>query len=271
MDKFSKRNKFYSVKEKEIIVRDSAPEGLRWFIKTAYYDLNKNPSDLRSITTKVLKIPANKNNWSQFPNIDSEVELHLEKCEWYLVYDIIEAIIHELKKTEISTFTDEINEYFIANGIGWKLVNGHIETRGENVFEEVVKTVELILEEAKLPTAKSEIREALLDLSRRPKPDITGAIQHSLASLECVAREVCGDSKLTLGEIMKKYPAIIPKPLDEAIIKIWGFTSEHGRHLKEGRVPEYLEAEIVVEVTSAISSYLGKKLIKSITNTTIDF
>jgi len=45
-----------------------------------------------------------------------------------------------------------------------------------------------VLETAKLETAKTEIREALNDLSRRPTPDITGAIQHSLACLECVAR-----------------------------------------------------------------------------------
>jgi hypothetical protein len=89
---------------------------------------------------------------------------------------------------------------------------------------------------------------------------ITGAIQHSLACLECVAREATGDSKATLGELMKKYPDIIPSPLEQAVTKIWGFTSEQGRHLKEGHPPEYLEAELVVEVTAAISTYLGKKL-----------
>ncbi len=65
---------------------------------------------------------------------------------------------------------------------------------------------------------------------------------------------------------MKKYPGVIPSPLDQAVTKIWGFTSEQGRHLREGEAPEYLEAELVVEVTSAIATYLGKKL--SGTNTT---
>ena len=65
---------------------------------------------------------------------------------------------------------------------------------------------------------------------------------------------------------MKKFPGLIPFPLDQAVTKIWGFTSEQGRHLREGEAPEYLEAELVVEVTSAIATYLGKKL--SGTNTT---
>src|SRR5690606_3639468 len=130
-------------------------------------------------------------------------------------------------------FINEINEYFVANGIGWKIVNDRIETRGDEVFETAVHRVVEVLETAKLQTAKSEIREAINDLSRRPIPDITGAIQHSLACLECVAREATGDKKATLGELIKKYPSIVPKPLDIAIDKIWGFTSEQGRHLRE--------------------------------------
>lgn len=263
---FSKRQGFFSIKEKEITIREDSPEGLRGFIKMAFYDLDKNPSDLREITSRVLKIPPDRNNWSEFPNIDWEVGHHLEKCEWYLVYDIIEVIIQKLNQKEKETFTNEINDYFIANGIGWKIINGQIETRGDEVFETAVKTVVSVLDNAHLQTAKTEIREALNDLSRRPTPDITGAIQHSLACLECVTREFTGDKKSTLGDLMKKYPGVIPSPLDQAVTKIWGFTSEQGRHLREGEAPEYLEAELVVEVTSAIATYLGKKL--SGTNTT---
>ena len=257
---FSKRQGLYSLNEKEITVREDAPEGLRGFIKMAFYDLNKNPSDLRAITSKVLKIPPDSNNWSEFPNIDWEVGQHLENCEWYLVYDIIEVIIQKLNPIEKETFVNEINEYFITNGIGWKIENGQIETRGDEIFETAVKTVVSVLDDVNLQTAKTEIREALNDLSRRPTPDITGAIQHSLACLECVTREFTGDKKSTLGDLMKKYPGVIPSPLDQAVTKIWGFTSEQGRHLREGQAPEYLEAELVVEVTSAIATYLGKKL-----------
>ncbi|WP_397447771.1 AbiJ-NTD4 domain-containing protein [Polaribacter sp. R77954] len=257
---FSKRNGHFSIKEKEITIREDAPEGLRGFIRMVFYDLNKNPSDLRDITSRVLKIAPDSNNWSEFPNIDYEVSDHLDNCEWYLVYDIIEVIIQKLNGAEKETFISEINEYFVTNGIGWKIVNEEIETRGDEVFETAVNTVVKVLESAKLQTAKTEIREALNDLSRRPSPDITGAIQHSLACLECVSREITGDKKATLGELMKKYPGVIPSPLDQAVTKIWGFTSEQGRHLREGEAPEYLEAELVVEVTAAISTYLGKKL-----------
>jgi hypothetical protein len=260
---FSKRHGHFSVKEKEITIREDAPDGLRGYIRIAFYDLKKKPSDLRAITTRLLKTPPDSNNWSEYPNIDIEVEGHIQNCEWYLVYDLIELIIQKLNPPECDAFTEEINEYFISNGIGWKIVNGQVESRGDDVFETAIKKVIPILDNAKLRTARTEISEAIIDLSRRPTPDITGAIQHSLACLECVTREITGDKNLTLGDLMKKHPGVIPTPLDQAVTKIWGYTSDKGRHLKEGQEPEYFEAELVVEVTAAISTYLAKKLPKS--------
>jgi hypothetical protein len=152
------------------------------------------------------------------------------------------------------------------NGIGWKINENQIETRGDEIFETAVNNVVEVLEVAKLNTAKAEIREAITDLSRRPTPDITGAIQHSLACLECVSREITGDRKLTMGKIIEKHPNIVPKPLDSAIEKIWGFASNQGRHLQEGQAPEYLEAELVVELTATIATYLGKKFSRQNSN-----
>lgn len=99
--------------------------------------------------------------------------------------------------------------YFNETGVGWKLEAGLIEYHGEENFETAIKTVESALEAAELPTAKTEIIEAIQDLSRRPEPGITGAVQHSLASLECFTREVTGDKK-TLGDLIKRFPGVVP-------------------------------------------------------------
>lgn len=103
------------------------------------------------------------------------------------------------------------------------------------------------------------MHEAVADLSRRPSPDITGAIQHAMASLECVARETCGDPKATLGEIIKRHNELIPPPLDQAISKAWGYASEHARHIREGREPAYAEAELIVGLCASVSTYLSRK------------
>lgn len=259
-ERFSKRTGHFSIKDKEITIREDAPKGLRVFIPMAFYNLGKNPSELRKIICRVLKTPPDRNNWSEYPNIEDEIDQLLKNCDWFLVYDVIETISDNLNSDKREIFENEINEYFIANGIGWKIENQIIETRGDEEFEVAIDKVESVLETAKLNTAQGEIKEALADLSRRPNPDITGAIQHSLACLECVAREATGDKKSTLGDLIKKHPGIIPTPLDKAVSKIWGYSSEQGRHLREGQVPEYIEAELIVEITAAISTYLGKKL-----------
>ncbi|MBB4616750.1 hypothetical protein [Sphingomonas abaci] len=58
-----------------------------------------------------------------------------------------------------------------------------------------------VMQQAGKPTAANEVHEAPKDISRRPVADVTGAIQHAMAALECVAREV-DNSTDTLGKII---------------------------------------------------------------------
>lgn len=258
-DKFS--NKFgYSIKEKPIEIREDAPQGLREFVIQLIYEFGYEPSFLRGVICRVLRKSPDRNNFSEYPNIYYEVSDLIEESDWFYIYDIIEVIANRIGEKYITQFHEELNDYFKANGIGWKLNNGQIEMRGDLVFEGAVERIENTLEQVGLKTAKTEIKEAISDLSSRPKPDVTGAIQHSLACLECVCREVTGDKKATLGDLIKRYPNIVPKPLDNSITSIWGFSSEQGRHLREGRDPEYIEAELLVELASTISNYLAKKI-----------
>ena len=152
-----------------------------------------------------------------------------------------------------------INEYFLIHGIGWKLCEGSIEYRGEDIFENDLKLAQEALKQRHLNDSKREIVEAIKDMSRKPDPDTTGAIQHSIAALECVCRKISGDEKDTLGDVIKKHPDLVPSPLNEAISKMWGFSSEQGRHLREGRSPQIEEAELLVHLSASICFYLSKK------------
>ena len=77
--------------------------------------------------------------------------------------------------------------------------------------------------------------------------------------MECVAREITGDKKLTLGELIKKNREIVPAPLDTVIGKMWGFSSEQGRHLQEGKEPAFDEVELLVGLSASISAYLARR------------
>lgn len=250
-------------KNQEITVREDAPENFRYaVIAIAREDAHLSSSTLREIVCKVLRIrPDRAHNWGE-PNISNEVEDLMDSCEWYRVYDIIEAIYSFLEHRSLNTASDyeeSINECLVEMGIGWKLVNGVIETRGEEAFEHVVRDASGALVDADLTTSKQELDEAIRALSRRPEPNLSGAIFHAMAALECVAREVTG-GKETLGGIIKQYPDLLPKPLDEAMSKIWGYSSEIARHGKEDRTLEREEVQLVVGLAATVAMYLTQKL-----------
>ncbi len=81
-------------------------------------------------------------------------------------------------------------------------------------------------------TAANHLHEALQDLSRRPQPDLAGAVYHAMGSLECLARDVTGDPKATLGEVLKRNSGLLPKPLDTALSQVWGYASNEARRTR---------------------------------------
>jgi len=252
-------------------VRQDAPDDLRGVIVDLAYECGMTPKPLRRLVSRVLRTPPNPNNWSEYPNIDEEVRENLRECPWYRVYDATEAIYALLRDRAVvmpgnrseaaaEYFAEEINSFFRERGIGWQLLDGSIEVRGAETFEQAVHGGRDALEEVGKATAAKELHEALGDLSRRPEADITGAIQHAMAALECVARDAVGDQKATLGEILRRYPELFPPPLDQALHKIWGYASEAGRHLKEGKAPEFDEAELIVGACGTMCRYLARKI-----------
>lgn len=269
--RFSERHGFAPA-EVEITVRHDAPDGLRGVVLSIAYECGLSPKPLRGLVCRVLRTRPDSGNWSEWPNVAEEVEGLVDGCEWFEVYDIIEAVHDSLQRLDergvedgprAARFTREMNAYFRKAGIGWQLVDGRLEVRGPETFEETVKAARDALAKTGRTTAGDELHEALCDLSRRPEPDITGAIQHAMAALECVARDVTGDEKATLGEILKRHPGLLPAPLDVAVEKVWGYASERGRHLREGREPETEEAELLVGVAGAAATYLVRRLPRS--------
>lgn len=252
----------YNPGDREITIRQDAPREFREALLQIARAVGLGPSALRDIICQVLKKLPDSSNWSEYPNIWGEVQSLILGCEWFRVYDITEAIHTHISKhdaTKACEFVQLINEYFKETGIGWQLINGLLQTRGPEFFESSVQTATELLSDTQRSTSSHELHESLQDLSRRPNPDITGAIQHAMAALECTARDICGEPKATLGDIVKKNPLLFPKPLDEAVSKIWGYASEMARHLQEGRIPNREEAELVVGLAAICTAYIVNK------------
>ena len=255
---FSQRHG-YGVADAEITTREDAPEDLRYAVAEIARTAGVGPDTIRSIVCRVLFVAPNRNNWSEYPNIWDEVLGLLDSCEWFKVYDIAEALWRALYPNDErqQIFQDELNRFFREKGIGWELKDSDgIVFRGGEGFAQATTGAAQVLDQTGRSTAAAEIREALRDISRRPVPDRTGAIHHAMAALECVARDVTGQSG-TLGQII---PALaLPKPLDTAIDKLWGFASERARHVREGRDITDDEAELVVSVAGAVAKFLATR------------
>jgi hypothetical protein len=213
---------------------------------------------LRQEVCSVLLRAPNSNNWSD-DNVFDEARRLVDECPWFRVYDLAEALHAKISQQDFEkaeAFQDRLNDIFIENGIGWAMADGRIVARGSEAFTLVTREAAGDMAKTGRETAANELHEALADISRRPVADVTGAIQHVMAALECVARDVTGHTGKTLGQLVHELN--LPKPLDTALEKLWGYSSEMGRHLREGREPGFDEAELVVTLACGISTYLSR-------------
>lgn len=248
----------YSAPEAAISIREDAPDFVRSAVVSLARGFGLSPDTLRSeICAGLLRTP-DRNNWSP-DNVSREVEFLIEDAPWYRVYDIAERLhdfVERLSWGSGERFAVQLNEVFRETGVGYEMKEGRIVGRGSLVFREATEEAIRIMTVAKKPTAAEQMRQALADITRRP-PDITGAVQHGIAALECTARDVSGQPSANLSQTLSTLN--LPKPLDQAVDKLWSFASQRGRHISEGRDPNFEEAELVVTISSAVSVYLLRR------------
>lgn len=253
---FSERHGFHGP-DVDILIREDAPAQVREAVVMLGFASGMGAGAMRDTVCEVLLKRPDPNNWSS-SNVENEVHQLVDGAPWFKVYDIAERIYEELVQsdytgTKQTEYARRLTQFFRENGVGWQMDQGRIVFRGSEAFTMATSDAVATMQQAGKLTAANEIHEALKDISRRPSADVTGAVQHAMAALECVAREVDGSSD-TLGQIIKRLT--IPAPLDGALHKLWGFASEQGRHIQEGREPSFEEAELIVTVASAVGVYL---------------
>jgi hypothetical protein len=156
---FSERHG-YSGAEREITMREEAPDDLRYAVAEVARRADMSPHAIRRVICSVLFVRPNPNNWSEYPNVWGEVQDLLASCEWFKVYDIIEALWRSLQMNNEAQglFQDELNRFFRERGIGWELKDpGGIVFRGSEAFSAVTKQAVHVLADTGRKTASREI------------------------------------------------------------------------------------------------------------------
>lgn len=258
---FSDRNNYRDLgMHVEITVREDAPDRLRSALPLIAKEAGLLPTFIRRIVCEVLLIRSDPNNWSEYPNVWEEVNELIATCPWFHVYDIAEKLHASIRQglEPAQRFRDRLNECFRTNGIGWEMQHdGQITFRGSEAFASTTKEAIAVLTDAGRTTSANEMHEALRDISRRPEPDVTGAIQHAIAALEATARDVTGKPDPTLGQLVDRL--VLPDLLDTAVKKLWRYASDRARHGREGSVVGTPEAELLVSVAGALCTFLSRR------------
>lgn len=246
-----------------ITMRYGEPEGLRTYLcDTLLERLGLEPTETLSVIAGILRV-STQENWSP-KYIKNEVRSLLtdtNNCPWNKLYDIIERFYEKLggDRAKQHQFKEEVNGYFHKHGIGWELEDGQVMRRGDDDFEQGYKEAIELSHKKDLHTTAEHLKEARTDLSRRPQPDVNGAVTHAYQAIECLSREVVGGKKETLGELLKKNPNLFPSPLNQALAQVWGFVSNTVRHPREGEDISIEEVELLVGIIPPLAKYLLHK------------
>jgi hypothetical protein len=252
---FSIRNSFD--RAAPITIIESAPIELRLFLQKALNRYLGSATGIRNfVFSTLMMLPPNT------PSA-TDVSLLLMNTDWFHVYDLIEALHDEMggfspNQAEFAALT---NAFFERKGYAYKLTSdSHIEHRGDEAFDAAVRNADMSLADAGSTTARAEIHKALEDLAKRPVADLSGAVQHAMAGLECIANQAAGSCGLELGKVIKSRPDLFPPPLNEVVPKLYGYASNNGRHITEGGEPDFAEAELLVGTAAIVATYLARKL-----------
>jgi hypothetical protein len=251
------------------LVRDEVPVSFRVFLADLpHAHLGIEFHDMQKVVCEVLQ------EWPDEqlpPYYDSK--RRIKKCEWFRIYEIIEGLYVLLRDKEgphrgyTGSFVKAISEAFVSRNIGWQLdYNGNVVTRGDESFERIIEVADREL--ANRQTTRARIQEAIKDLSRRPQPDLTGAISHAFAAMECIVgdilytpEEIRENTHHTFGSFLKHHPDLFPsEDFKDGFQRLWKYANNEGsRHGKEGIEPARDEAELVVSLAVALVTYLNRK------------
>lgn len=191
----------------------------------------------------------------------------LENCEWFRVYDVIEAIhrwlpqvLHKPPESPAllagDAFRGQINRYLHMRGYGWELTeDGVVTARETHAVEEILEDAEHQLGTGNRTAAYSALRDARKALSARPVQAGIAAEQ-GIKALERYAVIVDLRGRKTLPEILND-AELFPAPLNQMAAKLYAFVKDRETHQKRtsGQISRE-QAVLIVGLCASLLVYL---------------
>ena len=266
-DLFSKR---YGLRPTpEGLMYEDVPEQARVGLYHVVKQFFEKHYDLYKALCIALRIPLDRGIAESYLSWDYLASEAIEKlimnCQWWQFYDICEVLWQGLEyEREKDSFSEEINNLFREEHLGFELRDGKVEKVGSGFIDAHVKEARYLLKEPEFKGADKHFEKALKALNTRPNPDVENCIKDAVSAIESVGRIIVGDDKALLSKIIKDMAGegIIPKPLDGVIQKIYAYRGDQPgvAHGLVGTSEVTIdEAEFVLAMSAAIIIYLVKK------------
>lgn len=262
---------------KEDLLPDELPIQLREAIAAAAIYCSYNIVRTKELIRKTVLYLPRTYDWEN-GSVEDEIKALITECEWYLVFDVVEVIYADLIKKSPSSgitgamlsfsksmqpgkgaeFRELVNERLMVSGSVWKLSKvGGIVKKSDIQTYDLLSSISEKMEDSN-PTALSEISKALDDLNRKPEPDYSGSVHHSMAALECLVIERFGRGKdAQMSDVIRRINFGKESAFWTAVEKL--FVSSHalGRHVKEGKPPSPAQARFIAHTASAMIALIN--------------
>lgn len=268
-DSFSAR---YGFGNRSNPIREDVPEsirvGLREVLAKVGFD---RPLLQRRIICQALRVRPDQNNWSEYPNVDQEVDDLVHSLQWFKFYDMCEKLnmLEEVRHGSPMLpeyvdilFSDELNKLFAEENVVYRMnANGEIHPQGSPQFEEAIHVAIETLTDPVFQPPLEQFEKALSFRNGLP-PDHPNAVKEAVNSLEAVLQIVADKPGVALPQVLTTsdlgYDGHIVKIMKE--LYGLGCAVQGGRHAGVGGlIPSGIEADWAIHSSAACIAYAISK------------
>ena len=186
---------------------------------------------------------------------------------WYRKIDAIEFLVehlsHRHNTQRIQVLHDRLNAVLSRHNFAYRIINGSFI---EVTSEEECRTIAEASSNS-LDGVKKHLATALEKLSAsQPHPDYRNSIKESISAVECLCREITGES--TLDKALKKLDAkgvVINAQMKKGLENLYYYTNDGStgiRHalMEDVNAPTVDEAIFMLVSCSTFVNYITKKI-----------
>lgn len=247
------------------LILDDAPEALRYGLREVLKVLGYSmPSNQRAVLCGALRVAPDHGNWSEYPNIDYEVDQLIRTEPWHRFFNALERIPQFLDGEDVDRYREEMNRLFAVEQIGYRFEGDRIVRIGAEEFHAAIQLAQNALGgDERFAEARKQFERGLDFRNARPA-DKANAIKEAVNSVEATLQIIYARPGVALPTLVSQN---IPEAVPGGIKNLWKALYSQGsgtigaRHASiGGNVPTGPRADLALHVAAALHTFAVAEL-----------